>query len=107
MTRIWASDGLILMVLKGLDEEGLHTRACMVKSDSLAAGKSLADLRLRNEFNITVLTVNSEGKNIGNPSGDYVLKPGDRIVMMGDASKFAEAGVLFRDSSNPDELAAT
>ena len=96
-----------LMVLKGLDKEGLHTRACMVKSDSLAAGKSLADLRLRNEFNITVLTVNSEGKNIGNPSGDYVLKPGDRIVMMGDASKFAEAGVLFRDSSNPDELAAT
>lgn len=93
-----------LMVLKGMDEEGLHTRACMVKEDSAAAGKSLSDLMLRNRFEITVLTVNREGKNIGNPAGDFILQPGDRLVMVGEASRFADAGEIFREPVIPEEL---
>jgi CPA2 family monovalent cation:H+ antiporter-2 len=90
-----------LMVLQGLDEEGLHTRAVIVRKGSFAAHKTLADLKLRNEFEITVLTVNRGDKNVGNPSGDFKLQPGDRLIMVGLASRFAEAGEIFREAKNP------
>ncbi len=35
------------MVLQGLDEEGLHTRAVAVREGAPAAGKTLAELELR------------------------------------------------------------
>ncbi|SMO80501.1 cation:proton antiporter [Gracilimonas mengyeensis] len=93
-----------LMVLRGLDEEGLHTRAVVVREGSLAADKSLAELMLRNKYEITVLTVNRGNKNIGNPAGEFTLKPGDRLVMVGLAERFAEAAEIFREPTMPDEL---
>jgi CPA2 family monovalent cation:H+ antiporter-2 len=93
-----------LMVLQGLDEEGLHTRAVAVRKNSFADGKSLQDLKLRNQFEITVLTVSRAGKNIANPAGNFILQPGDRLIMMGEASKFAEAAQVFRDETPPEEF---
>ncbi|WP_421774867.1 cation:proton antiporter [Gracilimonas sp.] len=89
-----------LMVLQGLDEEGLHTRAVVVREGSFAAGKTLADLKLRNKYEITVLTVNRGEKNVGNPSGDFKLQPGDRLVMVGLATRFADAAEIFRESED-------
>ncbi len=93
-----------LMVLQGLDEEGLHTRAVVVREGSFAADKTLAELKLRNEFEITVLTVQRGDKNTGNPHGEFQLKAGDRLVMVGLASRFADAAVLFREEKPPEEL---
>lgn len=93
-----------LMVLQGLDDEGLHTRAVAVRKHSFADGKSLQELKLRNQFEITILTVHRDGKNIGNPAGDFILHPGDRLIMVGEASKFAEAAQIFRDETPPEEL---
>lgn len=93
-----------LMVLQGLDEEGLHTRAVVVREGSLAAGKTLADLKLRNKYEITVLTVNRGEKNVGNPSGDFTLQPGDRLVMVGLATRFADAAEIFREQEHPPEF---
>ncbi len=93
-----------LMVLQGLDEEGLHTRAVVVREGSFAAGKTLADLKLRNKYEITVLTVNRGEKNVGNPSGDFKLQPGDRLVMVGLATRFADAAEIFREPENPLEF---
>tara|TARA_R110000868_G_scaffold304437_21_gene565383 strand:- start:11551 stop:13584 length:2034 start_codon:yes stop_codon:yes gene_type:complete len=93
-----------LMVLQGLDEEGLHTRAVVVRKGSYAADKTLAELKLRNEFEITVLTVQRGDKNTGNPHGEFQLKAGDRLVMVGLASRFADAAVIFREKQPPEEL---
>ncbi|MEX2364674.1 MAG: TrkA C-terminal domain-containing protein, partial [Balneolaceae bacterium] len=93
-----------LMVLKGLDEEGLHTRAVVVREGSQAAGKTLAKLALRNKYQITILAVNRSGKTIGNPAGDFLLQNGDRLVMVGLASRFADAAEIFREDKNPDEF---
>jgi len=93
-----------LMVLQGLDDEGLHTRAVVVREGSYAAGKSLGELMLRNKYQITVLTVNRGDKNIGNPAGEFTLKPGDRLIMVGLASRFAEAGEIFREAKAPEEF---
>ena len=93
-----------LMVLQGLDEEGLHTRAVAVREGSKAAGKSLSELMLRNRFEITVLTVHRDGKNYGNPAGEFTLKAGDRLIMVGLASRFADAAEIFREELPPEEL---
>lgn len=93
-----------LMVLQGLDEEGLHTRAVVVRKGSYAADKTLAELKLRNEYEITVLTVQRGDKNTGNPAGSFKLEAGDRLVMVGLASRFAEAAEVFREEKPPFEL---
>lgn len=93
-----------LMVLQGLDEEGLHTRAVLVREGSYAAGKTLAELKLRNKYEITVLTVNRGNKNVGNPAGEFTLQPGDRLVMVGLATRFADAAEVFREEISPEEF---
>jgi CPA2 family monovalent cation:H+ antiporter-2 len=85
-----------LMVLQGLDEEGLHTRAVGVREKAPAAGRTLQDLNLRRDHGLTVLAVRREGKTIANPSGSFRLMPGDRLVMVGMASDFASCADLFR-----------
>lgn len=85
-----------LMVLQGLDEEGLHTRAVVVRPEAPIAEKSLQELQLRNKYNLTVLAIRRNDQTIGNPSGDFKVKPGDRLVMVGLAERFAECADLFR-----------
>lgn len=92
-----------LMVLEGLDEEGLHTRAVQVRPNSFAANKTLQELKLRNTYEITVLTVKRGNKSIGNPSGNFKLEAGDRLMMVGSAVKFAQAAQIFRDAQPPEE----
>lgn len=85
-----------LMVLQGLDEEGLHTRAVAVREDSVASGKTLQELHLRNEHHLTVLAVKRGDQTIGNPAGDFKLQSGDRLVMVGTAEQFVKCADLFR-----------
>ncbi len=85
-----------LMVLQGLDEEGLHTRAVAVRDLSQAAGKTLKELALRNKYGLTVLAVKRDDRTIGNPSGDFKLQPDDRLVLVGSADQFVNCSDLFR-----------
>lgn len=85
-----------LMVLQGLDEEGLHTRAVAVREGSPAANKTLEELELRKQYQLTVLAVKRGDQTIGNPSGDFELKPDDRLVMVGSADQFVSCASLFR-----------
>ena len=87
-----------LMVLQGLDDEGLHTRAVVVREGAPAAEQTLRELQLRNKYNLTVLAVKRDDKTIGNPAGDFKLHAGDRLVMVGLAERFAECAELFRVS---------
>ncbi len=93
-----------LMVLEGLDEEGLHTRVVQVRDNSFAANKTLAELKLRNNFAITILTIKRGNKSIGNPSGDFKIEVGDRLIMVASAENFAKAAKIFRDEHPPIEF---
>lgn len=84
------------MVLQGLDEEGLHTRAVAVRPGAPAAGKTLAELELRQRWSLTVMTVRRGRETIGSPAGDFRVEPGDRLVMVAEASQFAASADLFR-----------
>lgn len=85
-----------MMVLQGLDEEGLHTRAVAVREGAPIAGRSLAEIELRNRYDLTVLAVRRDGRTIGSPSGDFRVQPGDRLVLIGTAEQFAHCSDLFR-----------
>ncbi len=86
-----------LMVLQGLDEDGLHTRAVAIRPGAYAAGKTLQELALRRDHQLTVLAVRRDGKTISSPAGDFRVEAGDRLVLVGAAEKFAECAELFRE----------
>ncbi len=88
-----------MMVLQGLDEEGLHTRAVAVRAGAAVDGKTLDELSLRNRYGLTVLAVRKGNRTFGNPAGDYRIQAGDRLVMIGEAKQFNESADLFREST--------
>lgn len=90
-----------LMVLEGLDEDGLHSRAVAVRSGAPAAGSTLAELALRREHRLTVLAVRRGSQTISSPAGDFRLEAGDRLVMIGTADQFLACGDLFREPAPP------
>lgn len=93
-----------MMVLQGLDEEGLHTRAVAVRERAPVAGKTLAELGLRNKYSLTVIAVRRGRRTIGSPAGDFRVEAGDRLVLIGMADQFAQCADLFRDPlSRPAE----
>ncbi len=85
-----------LMVLQGLDEEGLHTRAVAVRDGSPAANSTLADLALRQRHRLTVLAIRRGKRTIASPDGEFRIEPEDRLVLVGAAEDFAKAAPLFR-----------
>lgn len=85
-----------MMVLQGLDEEGLHTRAVAVRDGAPVAGKTLAEVGLRNRYGLTVLAVRRGDRTIGSPSGTFRVEAGDRLVLIGLADQFAKCSGLFR-----------
>ncbi len=93
-----------MMVLQGLDEEGLHTRAVAVRPGAPVAGKTLGELDLRRRYTLTVLAIRRDGRTIANPSGDFRIEPGDRLVLIGEAEQFARCAELFRESPPPSAV---
>ncbi len=93
-----------LMVLQGLDEDGLHTRAVMVRDGAFVAGKTLAELELRLIHRLTVLAVRRGARTFGNPAGAFKVEVGDRLVMIGSARDFADSAGLFRPPQAEQKL---
>jgi CPA2 family monovalent cation:H+ antiporter-2 len=85
-----------LMVLQGLDEDGMHTRAVAVREGAPAVGLTLSELELRRRHGLTVLAVRRGSRTYANPDGGFVTNAGDRLVMVGTADRFAACADLFR-----------
>ncbi len=100
-----------LMVLQGLDEDGMHTRAVAIRKGAPAADKTLTELALRQRHGLTVLVVRRGRKTIASPAGDFRVQAGDRLVMVGTAERFVACAALFRTESldidhSTDELSS-
>src|SRR5699024_6478124 len=74
--------------LKGLNDDGFHTRTVAIREDAPIAGKTLGELGFRNKYGITVLAVKRGEERTGNPSGKFRLNAGDQLVMMAEAEHF-------------------
>lgn len=70
--------------------------AVPVCEGSPLAGKSPADIKLRAEHGVTLIAAQREGRAIPNPPADFVMQPGDILIVMGDRPKLAEFSAACR-----------
>ncbi len=81
-------------------QDCFDSRTVTVRAGSAVVGKSLRSLRLIENFDLTVRTVNRDGHEIIEPSADLVLEPGDELQMSGPTQSFANNAALFRTSGS-------
>ncbi|NMB72763.1 MAG: potassium transporter KefB [Bacteroidales bacterium] len=67
-----------------------------VHENARAAGLSLRDAALRQEWGVTVLAIIREGAYFTNPEADMVMIPDDRVIVTGTSEKVNQVGRFFR-----------
>ncbi len=60
-------------------------REMRLAAGSTWAGKTLAELRMRERFGVTALAVSRAGQSVLNPAPDFRLFPGDRVILSGES----------------------
>jgi monovalent cation:H+ antiporter-2, CPA2 family len=74
----------------------LEVETFRIAAEAPASGKTLAELRLREQIGITVLAIQRDGETLTNPWGGTSLQAGDLVITLGKPTQFAEAAPLFR-----------
>jgi CPA2 family monovalent cation:H+ antiporter-2 len=90
------TDDTAHLLLQGLDEEGVHTRTVELRDECPAVQCVLGELALEEQYGLRVLAVRRDGSTISTPDGDFSLRVGDSLVVVGSAESFAESAHLFR-----------
>jgi Putative regulatory, ligand-binding protein related to C-terminal domains of K+ channels len=85
-----------VVVCENLDQNCLDSRTVTVRPGAPISGQPLAALRLEQEHRITIRAVYRDGTPITDSPLDFVLQPGDKLVLSGTAAAFAESAPLFR-----------
>lgn len=67
-----------------------------LRPDSQMAGKTIAELPLREETGISILAVSRAGRTVFDPKPDFQLYPGDRLVLFGDEQDMGKALKIIR-----------
>ncbi|MHC1788795.1 cation:proton antiporter domain-containing protein [Solidesulfovibrio sp.] len=75
---------------------GLHVAVFTVHDRSPLAGRSLMDVHLRREHDLTVAAARRGEEFVPNPDGPFVLAAGDRLYVMGTAEALKKGAGLFR-----------
>jgi monovalent cation:H+ antiporter-2, CPA2 family len=75
-----------------------------VEDDSQAAGKTLAELRLGRDYEVTALVLKRGRETIYTPSGEERLHVGETLIVVGLPDKIAGARGLFMKKRDGKEL---
>lgn len=81
-------------LVEGLTDLNISTLA--VEQGSAVAGKSIAEIKLREKLGLSVLLVRRGKVVMRNPAPDLVLKFEDVVVLFGDQEKLVEAATMFQ-----------
>lgn len=60
------------------------------------AGHPIRDIPLRQEAGVSIVAVNRAGQTILDPEPDFILYPGDHLVLAGEAQNLATASALLQ-----------
>jgi CPA2 family monovalent cation:H+ antiporter-2 len=74
----------------------LEVETFRIATEAPAVGRTLAELRLREQVGVTVLAIQRDGVTLTNPWGGTSLQAGDLVITLGKPTQFAEAAPLFR-----------
>ncbi|MCL4847270.1 MAG: cation:proton antiporter [Acidobacteria bacterium] len=66
-------------------------RELRLAAGSTWAGRTIAELRIRERFRVTVLAVSRAGQSVLNPAPDHRMFPGDRVILSGEPDGLREA----------------
>ncbi|MCU0846094.1 MAG: cation:proton antiporter [Spirochaetes bacterium] len=78
---------------------GEEVAAMRVSADSMFAGKSLAEIKMRKDYEVAVVAVRRETLVISNPDGDTRILAGDVLIAFGTPDRVAAVAALL----NPAE----
>jgi monovalent cation:H+ antiporter-2, CPA2 family len=74
----------------------LEVETFRIATEAPAVGRTLAELRLREQVGVTVLAIQRDGVTLTNPWAGTSLQAGDLVITLGRPTQFAEAAPLFR-----------
>jgi len=74
------------------------TETFLISENSTASGVKLFDLDLRNKTGVTVIAVVRQGKAFTNPDRDFIINPGDILVLLGSHKQLHDAMELLSNN---------
>lgn len=77
----------------------LDLEAVTLPSDTALAGKTLAQLAVRQQFGCSVVGLDRQGFNLVNPAASTVLFPQDKLLLLGHASQLSAAARVLSTAS--------
>ena len=77
-------------------EDCFDTRTIIVREATPLAGQTIADLRILENDGLLLKRLRRRGKNIESPAQDFVIEPGDELVLAGATDSFIRHAELFR-----------
>jgi len=72
---------------------------CLLPDLADARGRTLAELALRSRFGCTVAGVERQGVMVGNPTGDMILYPRDKVLLLGTPEQVAAGKEFLQQAS--------
>ncbi len=72
---------------------------CILPDLADSRGRTLGELALRTKFGCTVAGVERQGVMVGNPVGDMVLYPRDKVLLLGTAEQVAAGKEFLQKAS--------
>lgn len=84
-------------------EWNLRVEEFTVPSDSLHAGKTIIELRLRQDWQCSIVGIDRQGYAINNPPGQERIFPEDRLLLLGSEAALKQAvNYLSNRTQKPD-----
>ena len=82
---------------------GTTTDICSILDDSPAVGKTLGEIALRSRTGANVIAVVRDGKSHQNVAGDFSLKAGDMLVLLGGHKALDDAAQILNPPTEGGE----
>ena len=77
-------------------EDCFDTRTVIVRESMPLAGKSIADLKVLENDGLRLQSLARDGKNLETTAPDFIIEPGDELVLTGLTDAFIRHSALFR-----------
>ncbi|MFM9271222.1 SLC13 family permease [Halomonas elongata] len=77
------------------DTEGLHLVEAVVRNDSMMINRTVAQLRLHNQYGLHLVAVARDGGRLNQRLRDIRFRPGDVLLLQGSESELAESLVTL------------
>jgi CPA2 family monovalent cation:H+ antiporter-2 len=80
------------------------TETLKLPKNSPAIGKTLGELDLRGQTEVTIIAVLRDGETFVNPGADYGFQENDSLILLGESEKIEKALKILQSNANQGEV---